>query len=1290
MNKNVSLSLMLPIVVLMVHSCKTTRRNSSQDSKLNYEQKNFTEADLLSAYATPSEFVKFARAQLNVAEVSMQEAAIAMRQSQREEQVGMQPATQQEFPAGCVINSTNNQKECVTLRRVSPEAYKKLRKAYVFYSRLLNYFDIPIINRNLRAEHSLYYRNMVQTDTALVAGTFDVITKFDELPDARDDEGRTIMLDLGTDSRGNRLTEPQKEEWWDKTINDNCAGTMSGVTHNLCLDALLGATLQETAYRKLQAYLDGGSRNEAFLDEYVKYFEMSQHRLNMLTTIYQEATRGLMALENGMISSQDITSIPTLAVVGEPDAFVPKVTEYIDKLKKALEDFSSAKERGISFEIEGIRTADEAKRLLNDLNEIESKSQISVVDGDYLTNETKFLLDKIEKLRSQLEASSGKFVVDFDHVFGAYSSDIIKIGNVRVMNLSHPSKGDGSFAIPAGTKAISVTSFGGKDIVANGVYGAGRLPIPSQFSLLKKVSKKVSKSVSKVGKQVSGGIESLKDAGGKAWERNRGALISPVMGMFGLPALPKLDGDMGPGKILELSANIAGSLLKPFADVGFAALDGVLPPSKSSPLDAVNSLIGDLNKMPYPPMENHVYNQATTLDGYVVATSVGKSLGYNKGESTGRTAGMSGGISFDVKPFGLGVGSNAGMSIGTSTGTSTGASAGTTRGQSMNVGFFGPAEIPALRVGMLLARFACPGGRTAYAPVGTGNVIVLDAQLKDCTSVTFFINDDLEGSKKNVCGASRQDPCGKGTYTLEVSTYADSKDLFNKLMGILQSTDFQAVVSSSVVSSDPIGSAWRVFENMANGQGLEPGKMRPVIEQFVTYARDEYLLKQAVLELQKLEGETQKISITVRQHARTKEYLQSLQNSNANVTELRAAMLGLINSRIDVSGYYIRHYAARVRFWLEIYRASMDYHQPQVNRSNLDTFYNVVLGMLNELDANTADFASINANEAKIFAASAAPGVSSSSIFKMLENIRTELDQKTFMDGLDRNEQLGHCVVDIADVGYGADGLAAAKARAMGAAGGRATRESINYIKFGNNLSPDMKRVRDEIVSIYNQATLEGAYEIEIRTDPARLNDSTENLTTRPPLTGDFKFREPVAYCSHPDAGTAKVIGVAVTYAPPANVLVGQPIMVPRQNTIATHDALMTAQSASGVRFHRFLDRAWTPTFAGSSLTSTTNALQTYTTLVNIKSQSDIQAACRTPTKASDYATSDCIRRVLGESIDKRTIASSGIARSFFNSYVGGTWRIYLPDHPDWKNFNGNSGRTFFHMFLKRTTSVAP
>jgi hypothetical protein len=194
----------------------------------------------------------------------------------------------------------------------------------------------------------------------------------------------------------------------------------------------------------------------------------------------------------------------------------------------------------------------------------------------------------------------------------------------------------------------------------------------------------------------------------------------------------------------------------------------------------------------------------------------------------------------------------------------------------------------------------------------------------------------------------------------------------------------------------------------------------------------------------------------------------------------------------------------------------------------------------------------------------------------------------------------------------------------------------------------------------------------------------------RRPITGELKFREPVAYCSHPDAGTAKVIGVAVTYSPTTNVLTGTMTMVPRQNTIATHDALMTAQAASGVRFHRFLDRAWTPTFTGSSLTTGTNALQTYTTLVNIKSQSDIQAACRTPTKASDYATSECIRKVLGEAIDKRTIASSGIARSFFNSYVGGTWRIYLPDHPDWQSFNGNSGRTFFHMFLKRTTSVAP
>jgi hypothetical protein len=350
--------------------------------------------------------------------------------------------------------------------------------------------------------------------------------------------------------------------------------------------------------------------------------------------------------------------------------------------------------------------------------------------------------------------------------------------------------------------------------------------------------------------------------------------------------------------------------------------------------------------------------------------------------------------------------------------------------------------------------------------------------------------------------------------------------------------------------------------------------------------------------------------------------------------------------------------------------------------------------MLNELESDTGDFNTLANQKNAVFDKGRA---SDASFYKVLDTMANEMKDKQFMKDLTTESQLGHCVVDLTEIGYSYVNLQAAKARASSdKPGANINRAAINYIRFGQganqrSMSPDLDKIRREIISANNQVQLQGAYELEIQTDPARLNDSIEDFLTRREVPND-QFRSPVAYCSHPDAGTGKVVGIALTYSIRTDV--GEAPLAPRTNTIATHDPLMIAQAATGVRYYRFLDRAWAPTFVNTSGTTGVNAgfsdFQTFSTLINMKHNTDITESCKTKSLAADYASPACISTLLGAAINPTTIQTTGIARSFFNSYVGGKWRVYLPDEPLWDKFYAGSKRMYFHMFLKRNVSVAP
>ncbi len=139
-------------------------------------------------------------------------------------------------------------------------------------------------------------------------------------------------------------------------------------------------------------------------------------------------------------------------------------------------------------------------------------------------------------------------------------------------------------------------------------------------------------------------------------------------------------------------------------------------------------------------------------------------------------------------------------------------------------------------------------------------MIAIDDATGKCKALEIFINDNLQGAA-GVCGDGK--PCGGAEQVpVQAQFYIDEKRVFETMMTIFQSDEFQQTLDDAAFSNDPLGSAIRLFENMGLGKGLPPEvlpKFRPVVEHFVTVKLNERDLVRIGLDKEKFELEVDKV-----------------------------------------------------------------------------------------------------------------------------------------------------------------------------------------------------------------------------------------------------------------------------------------------------------------------------------------------------------------------------------------------------------------------------------------------
>jgi len=1277
----------LPILSLssfiVVSGCKTIQKKP-QSSKLKYEATAVpqSEEELLSLYAKSSKFVEMMNPIISKADLSLQQASDLL--------ISAATKDSDKRSSNQYCFSSNN--KCLDLDGLPTDVSKNVKRALVNLSYITSLFEIPIVNPNMTAVQKSIYTSMVKSEKDLLPGSFDIFTKYTDLKPS----GEKISL-------GQNHEEKLVVQWWDATIQNKCAGTMTESLQVLCRETVVGLALIEKGDVFLTKFINtsatGGS-DQTSLDKYIKFNLMGHEKLGQLKKIYDFAALRISSVNEGILSPNLVQNIPSLAVVAEPAQIFERVQDYIHLLSGdgsspgVFDNYKSSLSRLAEIERLDIDNQTEISRVLDKMNTDITAASISRLRYDVLlgrpkngnlaskdgTGELDILLERLRLQQQHISDSSKRFVSDFTGVFGAYTSDLHRNGQEPTRLELKPGTGAyPSYTIPPNTGAISVNVHGSPKVVANGIYAEGKLPKPQQFSWLSSATKSVSNSGSKAWDKAQGNAKALGGKISDAWKDNKDGILSTITGgAFGTNGMNPFGGlgkAPGAGGIMDLAAQMAGSILQPLANIGFSALDGALPKGNFSPTALLNQLKGE--NIAYPPLDTHVYGQLTTLDGYIISESVGKGFSIGNSKSYSRSIGISGGISLTP----VGVGATAGGNVGTSVSDSISGGVSTNAGQTLQIGFYGPSQVSNLRVGQLVAEFTCEGNKTRYAPVGVSNIIMLDISLRKCSSVRFFINDALQEATRAECQQNGTAvKCGRGDIVaLEVESFVDTRDVFSKAMAIIDSPDFRKVIETSAVSTDPVGSAWRIFQSQANATGLTPAApFQPIIEQLVVSARDQLALKQTALEIRKLESEAESITLNVDQMKRSVEIANTFIGKADKKAELIETIRSIASNQVHSELILSRFYIGRLKYWLDLYRISSTYHDPG---REVDSLLLTAYRYLDDL-SNTELEKTLKATQ--------------SSVLNIFENNQRDVN---FVDRSFKQELLVHCLVDFAEIGLKGPALfteAKSPTNSMGTtepAFGLARSifyHPLNKAETRTIDSPDNNIAKSIMTYSSNSALdeMSGYYEVVLRLDAQNFSSSydvtMEDGKASPIEGGPLK---PKLRCGGaPVNGTMKVIGLAASYL--TSKIDDSYVKPPQQNIHVSRDPIMTGYLEDDLRqktkdLFFFLDSTTLPDFYQKTWKS--YPTQSVNLIQNVRLRT---APCMAADNTQTFSDINCMKTMLPGSLSGDGLKpTTAVKNTYYNTYIGGTWRVYLPDAPQWQPFLSNLNKMQLHFFLRKEES---
>ena len=1146
--------------------------------------------------------------------------------------------------------------ECAKDGSIPIKAAEYISKALAIYIKILSAYDPPVLVPPGTTEEELVELQKINPSYILSAD--------------RQLKGVFVSPPLGVDENGE-----QEDDYWEVILDNRCGGEMTTLIRSLCTEFVYIYYLHEIAADYLiESFTESPATQTEYYEMFLKIYRRAEEWSALLSAVKNDVGRKIMALNRGILDPQSIQTVPLVAVVGNPSQFVPKLQEYFEQYRSALKQEFETRIRIEQGNIAQISNTDALRNHVKEVKLSLNNQQINEIDHKKFTQEYDHFVNKLEQLTHQYQAAQKNFSLEFRNVFGSWDADTTKVGGAHLLKV-RPNGSMTTLTFPAGFTggAIDISAAASQQYRSNGIY-YGAKPNTDAFSC-----KACSKVASSVGSKIKSGVEGVQNGAGKlqgavgdAWDRNKDSIAS--FGKTLVDPMGMLGGGMGfPGMGKAPGGGIEGLIGKALSGVAkgsFKIMEGMLPDRPDGPMKMLTDLTTQINGVPYPTFESHVWNQVTDVNGYIVSESRGKSSGLSKGSSIGKSVGTSVDFGISITPFGVGATLGAGASTGLSQGTSEGVSAGKSSGQSLRVGFFSQkAYSPHFRVGMLLGQLQCADGNPVV-PVGAGNVVVVDGEFGQCSGIKLFINDDLEGAGKSCEGK----PCGgPAEITVTAQFIVDPEAMFSKMTEIFGSQEFQDTLSSAAYGNDPYGASWRIFQNLALGQSIPPDllpRFKPVIDHYVTKAMNEKEMEIIALELKKLDAEVEKLQVQKSSIYTQLGALEELQVSAQNKDKIMAYVRTLEEQRLNVYRGVAEHKASRLRYWYGVFRQSSLYHNPGTKVPDLF-----------KSDENMRRLLDTMVSEGQYDKVK--PSINELSFEFTLD----ELKEKTFLDEILTQTTTGHCYVSFKDLGLGSEAEFFSKSDNGLASIRWVPRVQAFEGQGSSQLNPDFNNQVAESIKVQSNQTINGYYHINFETDPSKWTSSfnpQQDLSNQASFISSSDDGLSLRCLNGKLAGMGKIIGVSLSYNLKDFANIDEQHLI----THVSHENFMYGyrkeKDRVGMKIYKHLDPTIDADFWGGDSAS---VLGEATTSVFLHKKADLVKNCSGSSGTPLWHSGDCMRKMLGVTVDASSLISKGVIKSFYNSYLGGTWNVYIPEQ-GWTEFMKNVENINFHIFYKQRTLV--
>lgn len=1005
----------------------------------------------------------------------------------------------------------------------------------------------------------------------------------------------------------------QPIDFWDDVLDRNCAGFMSILVHNLCEDQLQTLMLYQLAFKKLeQSFPLRGSEQSNMINEYLRFYGYAEQKMTITMNLGNDASLRLSSLNLGVLNSQDIIRTSSLAVVGDPSNFLDQVEKYYSDYEAALQKAIDSKVRLQQEEINLAANKQEISRVAKEISNHALTERFSDKQAGYLEKEAGFLQNRMDKLAQANRDLSASFVKTFEGVFGAWAPDIQKVPESSRPVVVKPNGGPVLIPIPSGVSngAIQLTA-GANRYKANGIYFNNKpnlnigwkLKTP-KISCCKTVAK-IAGEVSKINKQV---INATVPKEARDFVQRE---VNNTINKWGR----EIDKNVMQPVITEVKKNkcLQAAMLNSQLISG-CITDAFLNGGKGQPLKPATpeKVFLDQDQV-YKDIAN-VWRAETDAGGYLLSSSIGRSAGVSTSSGQSQSEGRSVGVAFFAS---AGLSTSKGNSVGGGTSTGSSVSFGS------QVGFLHPkAAAPNLRVGMLVGRFVgCkdPSMENIF-PVGTSNVITFDRSTRDCSGVEIFINDNLAGAKER-CG---DEPCASDvSIPVEVVFYQSTKDTFQKMTNLMNSDEMSETLESAAFSNDPVGTGIRIFESQAKAAGIPEASLRafrPVVEQAMTVRLNAKDMERLALDQKKMDIEVARSDLQRELMYSQLQLMQDALQSSSDMEGIRQSVLESLRTDEFVYRSDSNALADRLAYWYNVYRSSVIYHDPGAQipdifkqiRSNEDEIFNKIDDSEAKGDLKAADLLSgfrINLGFKKI-----------------IEDLKTGQLRKNLLT----QNAVGHCYVSLKDLGLKSQKLFSPSP----------------VVSLISSSSPAFDRQVAKQIKLSTGTEAANYYRIRIATDPSRriVYGNEEPVNS--------EGMNAVLRCtSLDDIGMDKLIGMAVTFKAEGVD------SIPPDKVFMTHEPLMYGVR-DGRRVYRFIEAGIADGFFGASFDLNKGNVSS----ADMWYEADLEGQCFTNSGLpnwKDYGA--CANKILGTSIDEKAL-SAGVLKTFFNSYLGGIWDVYLAE----------------------------